>query len=570
MKISINKHIFAYPLFLALLAACSDHAIPDPMLDSEDGEITLTLRIPIDSNVPVTRANPVGGEDGNGREYGLEKENTIYDANIFFFKASSLNPGNPQAISVTDVYVPDLSKAQTSGASDKFEKSVTIKIKTSQTSLSADGLLPSSTGDDISFIAVLNAGKDLSGEVSDLKALREMQLSSSHANDERFVMTTAYDADAAGIIKINGENRKVGSNRLVVNNDPDAYPENTWEGKKWKGEATVQRLCGRIDLMYKTGNIADDELIYTVSESGNKVHITNILPVNVMAKPSYLLTKTTAAIPSAWTEAGLGTIKWGGVQATDASSIPSNYVIEPTTLTKISTTSVPSDWYGSSSAASVKTAITNAETGKFSTYYSGTLPTPEDATFGSCDKMTIISYADENILAPESFDSHFITGISFRALFQPGQWCREGNDGYVNEILNDETWNKLADKTFYRYLPTAGVDAVDDSEAIYFHTKEEAEDYAKKNPADLATITEFKDGVCYYNLWLRHFNLDNADPQQDYPMEYAIVRNNIYRVAITFSGPGDPVPTMREPDTMMSRIFVRKWNQRKENNPLQF
>ncbi|MDE6422957.1 MAG: fimbria major subunit, partial [Muribaculaceae bacterium] len=61
---------------------------------------------------------------------------------------------------------------------------------------------------------------------------------------------------------------------------------------------------------------------------------------------------------------------------------------------------------------------------------------------------------------------------------------------------------------------------------------------------------------CYYNLWLRHYNDENADPQLSYPMEYAIVRNNIYRVALSFSGPGDPTPTMREPDTMQARIFV--------------
>ena len=53
-------------------------------------------------------------------------------------------------------------------------------------------------------------------------------------------------------------------------------------------------------------------------------------------------------------------------------------------------------------------------------------------------------------------------------------------------------------------------------------------------------------------------------------MQYATVRNNIYRVALTFNGPGDPTPTMREPETMQARIFVRKWNQRKEKDALKF
>ena len=76
--------------------------------------------------------------------------------------------------------------------------------------------------------------------------------------------------------------------------------------------------------------------------------------------------------------------------------------------------------------------------------------------------------------------------------------------------------------------------------------------------------------VCYYNLWLRHYNDEKADPQEAYPMEYATVRNNIYRVSISFNGPGDPEPTMRDPDTMQARIFVRKWNLRTDDKPLEF
>ena len=103
-----------------------------------------------------------------------------------------------------------------------------------------------------------------------------------------------------------------------------------------------------------------------------------------------------------------------------------------------------------------------------------------------------------------------------------------------------------------------------------------------KHPGDVADITAFtaeKHGdrwgfICYYNLWLRHYNdVDDANPSNPHahmPMEYATVRNNIYRVAVSFSGPGDPEPTMREPDTMKARIFVRKWNLRTENNALEF
>ncbi|MDE5870000.1 MAG: Mfa1 fimbrilin C-terminal domain-containing protein [Muribaculaceae bacterium] len=386
-------------------------------------------------------------------------------------------------------------------------------------------------------------------------------------------MTTAYDAQADGSVVIDGRTRNVGSNRLVANTAADALPGNEWAGKKWIGESTVQRLCARIDLMYKTQNIRGDELLYTVPMSGNKVHITNLLPVNVMSKSSFLISKSTASIPEIWSETGLGKITWGGVETTDFTSyIPSNYMIEPRTLSKPTITSVPDEWYGSTSAASVKDNISLSEKGRIKDYFSTSLVEIE-TEFDNCDRMTVISYANENIQSPDCYNSNFITGVAFRALFQPIVWSRWDDTEKLLTLTEktDVEWRASADKTFWRYLPSTGTkDSNKDSDALYFASETEAEHYAAAHPQDNAMITKFTGGICYYNLWLRHFNLDNADPQTDYPMEYAIVRNNIYRFSISFSGPGDPTPTLREPDTMMSRIFVRKWNRRHEKSPLTF
>ncbi len=119
-----------------------------------------------------------------------------------------------------------------------------------------------------------------------------------------------------------------------------------------------------------------------------------------------------------------------------------------------------------------------------------------------------------------------------------------------------------------------------ESESLYFSDYDVMKKYQASHPEDNAVVTLFYAArepifnllgfTCYYNLWLRHYNDESADPQTAYPMEYATVRNNIYRVKVSFSGPGDPTPTMREPDTMQARIFVRKWNLRVEDNPLDF
>jgi hypothetical protein len=53
---------------------------------------------------------------------------------------------------------------------------------------------------------------------------------------------------------------------------------------------------------------------------------------------------------------------------------------------------------------------------------------------------------------------------------------------------------------------------------------------------------------CYYVYWIRH--LDNFDSTKMGVMEFAIVRNNLYRMVITkVSGLGDPeIPTKPDPD----------------------
>ena len=76
------------------------------------------------------------------------------------------------------------------------------------------------------------------------------------------------------------------------------------------------------------------------------------------------------------------------------------------------------------------------------------------------------------------------------------------------------------------------------------------------------TLTEYPDGICYYNMWIRHANDNTADPGPDRrsPMEYGIVRNNVYRISFTFHGPGNLTPDNPRPtEHMRTVIYVRPW-----------
>lgn len=573
------NHIITPALFCTLFAGCSD-STPLPVMSDEEerGEISIVLRIPMADTALPSRSNPTGGEDGNGREQGLENENEVTDANIFFFKGDSLNPDSPNTIGVAGVYVNNLASFICEPEANPFEKKVTVKVKTSETDLEEKEIL---TAGEVSFITVLNAGEDMTKKFSTLKELREYcgfsaSFQKTTTGYESFVMTTAYDANDAGKISIGGTYRNVGSNRLRKN------PVETSENQ-WIGETTVQRLCARIDLMYKSANEKDGKLVYNVigtgsTLSGNKVHVTNILPVNVSIKPSYLLTKVTETLPEIWTESGEGNFTWGGVEKTVAGTDkPANYIIDPYTLAKASDLETYSDWFGTTSASTVKNIISDKSEGIVRDYFASDIPATENQGY---NRTLVIGYANENILLPSCYTSNYVTGLTFRAVYQPKVILKRTGEDFEPVIRSDAEWGALsdADKTFWRYQPSFITDedmnadhfSINDSKALYFSSEEDAEAYKEAHKEDGAIITKYENGVCYYNLWLRHYNDSDAEQGEDYPMEYAIVRNNIYRVSINFSGPGDPTPVMREPDTMMSRIFVRKWNLRFEENPLEF
>lgn len=595
------KHTYLSLLCGVLLAGCADRDPSPGYGDASEGSITVVLRVPY-ADAGTTRANPEGGEDGNGREQGLSHENQVYDVNVFFFQGMGFSRADAGDVNVSCVYVPSMEGEGITTEDLPFEKKITIKIDPSATSLASSGVLVGDT--QVSFITVVNAGKDLGTEIGNLSQLREFTKfgktwtpaadgSLDAGKCDRFVMTTAYDTNGKDYVTIGGENRNVGSG-VLVKNTGNASEAAGGNAPTWEGETTVQRLCARIDVMHKD-NISEGnaELIYKVKgidNTENTVHITNILPVNVMSLPSYLLTKTTDGIPTEWTEAGLGNIKWGGIENTTGNNVPANYVIEPTTLLKeaADASSKFSEWYGESATSTVRKKITDPEFGKVADYYTGN--SLEKHNNIEYDKTTIIGYANENVQSKSGFNSGFLTGLVFRAVYQPRKWWRKSEGNFVVEEKSDADWLAMGDKGFTRYQPTMKYEAdgkgdgvavaITDEQAMYFANHEDALEYAGKHPEEQAIITRFDNGICYYNLWLRHYDdvddVGHSDPHEHFDMEYAIVRNNIYRVALSFSGPGDPNPfgpdgpKLREPDTMMARIFVRKWNKREEGNPLLF
>lgn len=157
-----------------------------------------------------------------------------------------------------------------------------------------------------------------------------------------------------------------------------------------------------------------------------------------------------------------------------------------------------------------------------------------------------LSYARENINTAEQLSKtdgiqRYATGIMFKAQYTPAGFS-EG-------------------ETFYRYTSRNGngstlytADALMDAFPETF-TEENQSAWGDIDGCDV-----FLNGCCYYVYWIRHADGENTNVIS--PMEYAIVRNNIYQLyvnSISQLGTPEPDSNVEEINTEV-HFQVKPWN----------
>lgn len=114
--------------------------------------------------------------------------------------------------------------------------------------------------------------------------------------------------------------------------------------------------------------------------------------------------------------------------------------------------------------------------------------------------------------------------------------------------------NGLDNVTWTAFLATLGVDESDLTDPQINQgsvTDTRARLYASSN----GLLRTYYKGLCYYVWWLRHSN-DNSDVTNGL-MEYAVVRNNIYKVEVrSVASIGGDVPDDTE---IMAHVYVKDW-----------
>lgn len=247
----------------------------------------------------------------------------------------------------------------------------------------------------------------------------------------------------------------------------------------------LERMVARIDCTVDN--------IYTVPGTQDKVEMEGIYIVNRYKGETYAFKRVTENLTTDPVK-----IEYLGKEKVE-NNIAANYVLNPKTL-------------------AAQPAEQDYEV-YFNTYFSseGWTQQYQKETVRGDDTYTYVSYVLENVMikdAPGVSVNDYSTGIVFAAVYSP-----DGMDGEGNRA--DFYWyNGKA----YSSLESIGLPEV---------TEGNYENYG---------IRFYEGGRCYYTYWINH--ADDGDDNMIGPMEFAIVRNNVYKINVTgISGIGTPEPS---------------------------
>lgn len=541
----------------------------------------------------VTKANPTGGEEGDGREEGVRDENVVSSITAFFFESDKGINSDASTLIV----------ARQSWPSNAF----TYKGNTQYTTdpIEVEHLQVGHTYD---VLVVTNVDPTFGMDVNTLGELRNMTTSDIWkyerdwtSNDERYIHTKFVMASA-----------DAGNKLFIHNANSSTNPATT-------SLINVERLSARVDYQAR-GSEGEAAGVYTVKDKTTnaeigKAKILGAMLINTLnaTAPSYLFKHVTKENEDFTT----GAIDYLGLETVKGGNVATNYVLDPKSRAgKHKADFEPVTYYPNIGYADLD--------------WSQKILT-ESCVAGLTDDYICIGYPKENV--NRIGKRTHTTGVVFQAQYTPMDFTegdtyfeRNGKifatleameqayDGtglswkYITGHITDDgkdiwddvtTWEELRTEiiarikvddpagyrawlvaksknkegtlddatkknlrwdwyvtNFLRYSVTGGKATVDVG----------ASDGFTRNLLHQASgVATYKEGICYYTYWIKHAN--DQDPSNDLVkgksegggvMEYAIVRNNIYKLRVmSISTPGGDIPGDR---TVNVNVLVENWD----------
>lgn len=506
------------------------------------GDIYIQLNLTTNSKAG-TRAglgddHPYGGENGDGTEEGHFHENDINNITIFIYNDAEGN-------GINDVESTPI----------KFKKYFTTLDlqKLTDGSYETKPLLihgyKSALNDRI--IVLVNMG-DQTG-LATLKSVRDKLIStawgtsgSSIQDYYNFAMASAVDDATYGKV-------------ILIN--PGTYDS------PFSAAVKVERLAARIDFGFDKSLEASSYrgyIEYPVEGiTGDKFRLSHIRLVNASQAPTYALKRTASTV----NPLDLDDVKYlGDETVVSGTRIPNNYVVEPNTTKKKKDASITeaelSSWYGASTLqASLSTSFIASNAYKVHS----TKTTASDAEVFEVSDLNstknycyTLGYAMENTMDKSCSDARVMTALQIKGTYVPAK---------VYVYVDDET-KSYKEESSTPYTPGTDFWYFDNqttpANSYPFVSQADLLAYAAKHPTDDYIERHYVKGECYYYVWIRHsMYSDPTYKSGSFPMEFGIVRNNIYRIYVDkVMKIGPEVPNPELPDLVSSHIHVRDWRLR--------
>lgn len=509
-----------------------------------------------------TRSNPTGGEQGDGQEKGQTKENEIKSAVAFFYQGNNgvNSDGSTKIMAVATFNV---------GSYTEPGNGIDRKYTTTPQQVDLDD-------GTYNVLVVANPGADWwTGQSLTLDDVRNhiqtTAWTASGSDYSDFVMTSAADAT------------------LTLNSNPENDPA--------KAEVNVERMAARLD--YKT------EASYPCTDpayTGATVEITGAALVNNLTAGSYMLKRVASTVD--------GVPTYLGNETPDA-GVQTNYVLDPWTADKTSANN------SFTIGGEVKTAedLYGEWFGNISqdpNYWADYVQPGIEVSDGT-EQWQRIGYTLENTTAAEEAGKRYSTGVVFKAKFNPQGVANytEGETFFaygtkiyasmedmmagfygskfddLDNITSCATWGDVKqfitstlltnDPSGYNKYLEGLAEGKDDSETVSDASSLTWSNYMKnecgysKDENGKVVLDQngkvtrialqpygtrtYEDATCYYTWWVRHSN-DNDDTKKGI-MEYAIVRNNIYKLTVnSVYSLGGEVP---EEESLIVDVYVNDW-----------
>lgn len=530
MKNRFHTYITALLLSALALTGCSHDDVAEEETRSNGSQLKLRITVSAPAGHTRATANPTGGEHGDGWRIGRYNENNIYDVYLYKFSSSqgiNAPDDTPVTLLAFEKYVNFRPEPEDADVNGIISKELTFNV----------GSYLYEAGNNDHFIAAINT--DILGVNTTLGRLRNelightcRQMGDQMKHYDRFTMANARDSHFEG-----GSGTE--ADPYVVSID-------------------VERTAARLDFAYSEAaqaagkfRIQDGKYIYKVAGTDDELHLTHVRATNVNQAAPYLIKRLAASAGET------------PVYLADETNQASKYVVEPTTWTKTKDAAAANSlntnyWFRDSWYLTAhdnykttwfrdqdKVHVGGNDTNEHNAFTDGTTIDEKDHDW----QYYVLSYANENTMLADETHQDYTTGLILKGTYVPHEVYSDAN-ATTGVCTVDATYT--AGTTFWR------CHLVDTNEDLYFSNVAAANAYKIFHP--LSVVYPYENGQCYYNVWLRHENV--IDDPTTTMMEFGIVRNNIYRVCVEFSGIGMPdIPEdMVTPETVRMYIYVRKWN----------